>query len=183
MTEPLKLKYNPDSTLLSEAIKEYQLPSMHDVDGVRVPASAVVLLDPTTNPVQVVSPFSWDGVIPSTPAEDTQTSAGAAVQMLYTVPPGRVWHIVSWRVTLSIAKVTQVSLFKEVARTNLIEQWLNIAAPTATIPYSSRGLNAANNYGWTELDLPPGATISFNYAADGAGQTMSSQLMYKERIV
>lgn len=181
--EPLKLKYNPDATLLSEAIKEYTLPSNSTIDGVRVPVSAVVLLDPTTNPVQVVSPFSWDGCTPSTPAEDTQTSGGAAVEKLYTVPSERVWRILSWRVTLSINKAVTVSLYKEAAKTNLIEQWLSIAAPTATIPYSSRGLNVANNYGWTEIDLPARATISFNFASTLAAENMRSQLMYKERIV
>jgi len=54
----LKLKNNPDSTDLSEAIKEYQIPAQHLENGVRVPLSPVVIVDPSSDPARLV-PQGW----------------------------------------------------------------------------------------------------------------------------
>jgi hypothetical protein len=127
--------------------------------------------------------FNWDSVKPTVPDEDVQTSvSNGAVEKLYTVPDHHVWRITTWRVTCSVVtKVVTVRLYKEAAKTNLIEEWLTIAN-VAAWNYSSRGLNVANNYGWTEIDLPPGATIAFNYASTVTGETMKSLLTYKDRV-
>ena len=44
---------------MSEAIKEYDLPSQRDVRGVRVPLSIVALLNPTVDPLRLESPMNW----------------------------------------------------------------------------------------------------------------------------
>ncbi len=127
--------------------------------------------------------FNWDSVTPTVPDEDVQTSvSNGAVQKLYTVPDHHVWQICSFRVTCSAAaKVLTVRVYKEAAKTNLIEEWLNVAAALGT-NYSSRGLNIANNYGWTDIDLPPGATIAFNWASTVTGETMKTLVTYKDRV-
>lgn len=123
--------------------------------------------------------FNWDAIPVTITAADTQTSAGAAVEKLYTCPAGKRWLIIAWRATCSTnAKAFTARLYKEAAKTNLIEEWLS----TSTHPtnYSSRGLNVANNSGWSDIEVPAGATIAFNYTSDGAGQTLITEVEYKE---
>ncbi len=124
--------------------------------------------------------FCWADVRPTEPPEDMQTSAGAPVEKLYTVPVGRVWRLCSWRVLVSETKALTVRLYKEAGKTNLIEEWLIASAPGVS-GYSSRGLNVANYDGWADEDLAPGTTIAFNQACDAAGQTMKTRIVYKER--
>ena len=52
--DQLKLKYPVDSTLVTHAIKELQLPHLHDENGgILVPSNLVTLMDPTANPVRI----------------------------------------------------------------------------------------------------------------------------------
>jgi hypothetical protein len=128
----------------------------------------------------MIRSFSWAKVRPTESPEDTQTSAGGAVEKLYTVPSDKIWRLCSWRVWPSTAsKLLTIRLYKEAAKTNLIEEWLYVSS--AYTPYSSRGLNAAAYDGWFDEDLAPGTTIAFNYASNGADQTMKTQVVYKER--
>jgi len=124
--------------------------------------------------------FKWDAIPTTVTDEDTQTYDAGALQKKYTVPAGQIWHICSWRGTPSAAKTYTVRLYKEAALTNVAEEWFSGTA-TAARYYSSRGQGVANNYGWTEIDIPAGATIAFDFAADGAGQTLKTQISYKAR--
>ena len=125
-----------------------------------------------------MSVFTWDQIPVTITAEDTQTSAGAALEKEYTVGANKKWLVLGWRVTCSANKTLTVRLWKEAANTNLMEEWFT--GSSGTTPLSSRGLNAASNYGWCNIEIPAGATIQFSHAADGAGQTMKTQIIYKE---
>jgi len=59
---PLKLKNPVDSTDLSEAVKEYTIPSRQSADGISVPISPVTLVDATKDPIRQYSAFDWDSI-------------------------------------------------------------------------------------------------------------------------
>lgn len=90
---PLKLRNNPDSTDLSETVKEYTVPSRQDVDGVRVPVSPVTLVDATINPIRQYSAFSWDSR-PVLTGVTADPAAGAQIPDI-VVPAGKRWRIQS----------------------------------------------------------------------------------------
>ena len=87
---PLKLKNPVSSLTLSEAVKEYDLPSAHTTDGVRVHASPVVLIDPHTSPIRPT--VAW-GDLPVQTAVTADPAAGAN-PAAFGPPAGRMWRVV-----------------------------------------------------------------------------------------
>ena len=81
---------------MSEAIKEYDLPATHATDGVRVPVSPVVIVNPNSEKVSMFA--CWDQITPTC----AQTNDPAATQYPtpITVPLGKRWMLLCASISL-----------------------------------------------------------------------------------
>lgn len=100
---PLKLSNPVDSSDLSEAVKEYTIPSRQGADGVTAPISPVVCVDPLTNPIRLVNPGGWDSY-PVLTGATADPAAGAQLAAV-TVPASKRWRVTAMQCTLVAAAV------------------------------------------------------------------------------
>lgn len=85
----LKLKNNPDSSELSEAIKEYDIPARHEIDGVRVPLSPVVMVDPLGGGLVPQTWWAWTYRVVGT----QDNVAGGALRIDFIPQPGQLMRL------------------------------------------------------------------------------------------
>jgi len=194
--EPLKLKNNPDATNLTEAVKEYQIPSRLQTDGVRVPVSPTVLVDPTRNPIPLVSGFTWDGVPTlevdvAQPAVNTLPGGGT----VYTVPVGyraKIETIQFRLVTSAVAGNRVCEIYAANAGgliTDMISWIVTTSAQTASLDtyYTlvNNGMYALTTGLRRSLqvsipELPPGFRIIMTWSGNDAGDQWSvTRIMVK----
>jgi len=86
----IQLKNAPDSSDLREAIKDYDIPANHAADGVRVPLSPVVIVDPSSDPARLVPQGWW---LYQGRRVNTSGGAGALVTRIQ-IPTGCVAKLV-----------------------------------------------------------------------------------------
>jgi len=88
--EPLKLKRAVSASDLSSAVREYTIPSRASADGISVPVSPVVLVDPSSDPHRLVPQGWW-----LYQARRINASGGAgALVIRIQMNPGQVGRIV-----------------------------------------------------------------------------------------
>jgi hypothetical protein len=100
---PLKLNKPVDATDLTEAVKEYTIPSRQTADGISVPISPVTLVDATRDPIRQYSAFNWDS-IPVKTGVTADPAAGAQLAAV-TVPASKRWRVTAMQCTLVAAAV------------------------------------------------------------------------------
>lgn len=123
--------------------------------------------------------FTWDDVTPADLPYTLTYSDGATARMIYTVPAGKRWKLLSWGIWASKGpSPTTVRLYKEAACTNLIEHLETINAITASV-YTGRGYGMTNNSGWSPEEMPAGATVEF-VTTIAAGWYIATRIVYQE---
>lgn len=197
-TAPLKLKNNPDSTDLTEAIKEYTIPSTHAEDGVRVPVSPVTLVDATREPIRQYSAFNWDSIPVTTilgvdPAIEVSPDN---IAYACVVPAGSRWRVQAALMTLVCsADAANRSMFLRIYNAAGDQVYVTAAGVvitagqtnTQTWVRNSLITVAATQYGMhiPDLELPVGWRVQVavnNFDAVAAGDNATALTLYVKVI-
>ena len=135
--------------------------------------SLVALVDPTRNPIELISPFNWDSI----PVKETTVAPAVGADFTLTVPAGKKWLFYGWRgVLVTDANVANRTVLVDIAPdgTAQIANAVFAQAQAATqthiyyfIPSTSPTELYIGAYGrhWVgcglgqPIELPAGATI------------------------
>jgi len=94
--EPLKLKRAVSAADLSSAVREYTIPSRASADGISVPVSPVVIVDPSSDPHRLVPQGWWLWQASHVLTQDG--GGGGALRLNVTVPTGTVMRLIACQV-------------------------------------------------------------------------------------
>jgi len=180
---PLKLKSNPDSSDLSETVKEFQLPATHDAEGVKVPIAPVVIVNPNADPCDMFN--TWDSVTPKTV---TTPDPAAGLNPADIVVPAGKRYLILGAVCTMVADATVVNRYANVQISpdgvtfTTLQVGNAIAASTTRITCMGSGnvAGAVTVFG-TELlgcafpqELGPGGIVRLGYNNIVAGDNVSA---------
>jgi len=167
----LKLKNNPDSTDLSEAVKEYDIPARHEIDGVKVPLSPVVVVDPIGGGLVPQGWYLYQ-------ARRVNTSGGAgALHTRITMNPGQAARLVrSIAIGAASAGATLeiVTLDEDGAGSGYLALIGAGASRTARLPSVGIAATATNNImNSQDMMFGPGETIDYVSSASLITETLT----------
>jgi len=186
--DQLKLKNNPDSTNLSQAIKEYDIPARHEVDGVKVPLSPVLLIDAagdTARPTVI-----WDS-LPMKVGLTADPAAGAQIADI-VVPAGKRWRVFEIQATLVASAAVAnryytLQMYLDGVNASFVGlNGLVITASQTRVQswMANSGLQTAGTeYGlsYPDIEIPAGGLIRLVISAlDGGDNSSAATYYYKE---
>lgn len=127
--------------------------------------------------------MSWDSVIPTITDVTRTTSIGAGITgIIYLVPPGKRWQVTGFGGILSTGGQFGVVPCTDV--TTNVNLWYT-ASGGGTTCVSTRGgtwiTTIRPSKAFTPFELTAGQIVYIDWIAGGAGETLDTAIIYKEK--
>jgi len=175
--EPLKLKRAVSATDLSSAVREYTIPSRANADGISVPVSPVVLVDPSSDPHRLVPQGWW---LYQSRRVWTAGVGGGAVNVLIQVPVGTVGKLIGIRAIGPASAGATLTIQAQDEDGAMWGDYASIGAGASrqcTLPSIGTAANAnANTTNSQNVILGPGSFLAVGVSTSLATETVTVAL-------